>query len=117
MGVISAAERFWEETGPAVTTVDPADIRGLVTTLLGPSGTFLGLGSRVGMSRLLTRSRVAPNRGRASFQKLLMSQPAMGTSRAMAHMNAASSRAMAVTTTLGFLPRAVRRRNLLHNRT
>jgi len=35
----------------------------------------------------------------------------------MAHMNAASSRAMAVTTTLGCLPRLLRRRNLPHSRT
>ena len=39
------------------------------------------------------------------------------TSRAMAHMNASISLAIAVTTTLPFFPREVSRRNRLHNRT
>ena len=37
-----------EETGPVKTTVDPADIRGLGTTLLCPSGACLALGARIG---------------------------------------------------------------------
>ena len=41
----------------------------------------------------------------------------IGTSFAIAHMNAMSSRAIAVTATFGCLPRAVRRRKRLHNRT
>src|SRR5712691_11736945 len=40
-----------------------------------------------------------------------------GTSFAIAHMNAMSSRAIAVTATFGCLPRAVRRRKRLHSRT
>ena len=40
-----------------------------------------------------------------------------GTSFAIAHMNAMSSRAMAVTATFGRLPRATSRRKRLHNRT
>ena len=39
------------------------------------------------------------------------------TSFAIAHMNAISSRAMAVTATFGCLPRATRRRKRLHKRT
>ena len=57
--------RVGEEAGPLNTTVDPADIRGLVTTLVVPSSACLGLGSRVGRGRLVTLSRVAPLRGRA----------------------------------------------------
>ena len=41
----------------------------------------------------------------------------IGTSFAMAHMNAMSSRAMAVTTTFGCLPRATSRRKRLQSRT
>jgi hypothetical protein len=41
----------------------------------------------------------------------------IGTSFAIAHMNAMSSRAMAVTATFGCLPRAVSRRKRLHNPT
>src|SRR3990170_1565411 len=41
----------------------------------------------------------------------------IGTSFAIAHMNAISSRAIAVTTTFGCLPRAVSRRNRLQSRT
>jgi len=62
--------RVEEEAGPLITTVDPADIRGLVTTLVIPSSACLGLGSRVGLSRLVTLSRVAPLRGRASSPTL-----------------------------------------------
>src|SRR5213593_692956 len=57
--------RVGEEAGPLITTVDPADIRGLGTTLVFPSGACLGLESRVGGSRLVTLSRVALFRGRA----------------------------------------------------
>src|SRR3989338_8187387 len=41
----------------------------------------------------------------------------IGTSFAIAHMNAISSRAMAVTATFGCVPRAVRRRKRLQSRT
>src|SRR3970040_768715 len=41
----------------------------------------------------------------------------IGTSLAIAHMNATSSRAMAVTATLGCLPRATSRPKRLHSRT
>ena len=34
MGLVSWADRLREEAGPVNATVDPADIRGLVTTLL-----------------------------------------------------------------------------------
>src|SRR5262249_42199566 len=37
-----------QEAGPATSTVDPAEIRGLVTTLHAPSGACLALGTRVG---------------------------------------------------------------------
>ena len=57
--------RVREEAGPLMTTVDPADIRGLGTTLVFPSGACLGLESRVGRGRLVTPSRVALIRGRA----------------------------------------------------
>jgi hypothetical protein len=63
MGVFSVEGRIWEEAGPAVATVDPADIRGLVTTLLVPSSAFLNLGTRVERTRLLTLPRVAPKPG------------------------------------------------------
>jgi len=43
-----------------MTTVDPADIRGLGTTLVFPSSACLGLESRVGQGRLVTLTRVAP---------------------------------------------------------
>jgi hypothetical protein len=46
-----------------------------------------------------------------------LAQTVRGTSLAIAHMNAISSRAMAVTATFGCLPRAVRRRKRLHSRT
>ena len=42
---------------------------------------------------------------------------ASGTSLAIAHMNAMSSRAIAVTATFGCLPRAVSRRKRLQSRT
>src|SRR3989442_14414379 len=57
--------RVREEAGPLMTTVDPADIRGLGTTLVFPSGACLGLESRVGRGRLVTLSRIALIRGRA----------------------------------------------------
>src|SRR3990170_7132808 len=34
MVVVLPQRAIWEKAGPAITTVDPADIRGLVTTLL-----------------------------------------------------------------------------------
>src|SRR6266436_1547318 len=46
-----------------------------------------------------------------------VAQAVTGTSFAIAHMNAMSSRAMAVTATFGCLPRATSRRKRLHNRT
>ena len=104
-----------------MSTVDRAEIRGLVTTLHSPSGAFLALGTRVGVSRLLTLSRVAPNRGRASclipFSLGFSPQALIFTSRAMAHMKARSSRAIAVTMMLGCLPRALSRRKRLQSRT
>src|SRR5258708_36807985 len=66
--------RVEEEAGPVITTVDPACTRGLVTTLVFPSSACLGLGSRVGVSRLVTLSRVAPLRGRASSPTLPCSE-------------------------------------------
>jgi len=53
-------QRAWTEAGPVKSTVDPADIRGLVTTLLVPSDAFLNLGTRIERTRLLTLPRVAP---------------------------------------------------------
>ena len=44
-------------------------------------------------------------------------QACSGTSLAIAHMKAMSSRAMAVTATLASLPRETRRRNRAHSRT
>src|SRR5258708_31148361 len=52
--------RVREEARPLMTTVDPADIRGLGTTLVFPSSACLGLESRVGLGRLITLTRVAP---------------------------------------------------------
>ena len=104
-----------------MSTVDRAEIRGLVTTLHSPSGAFLCLATRVGVTRLLTLSRVAPNRGRASCLIALSVssslQASSRTSRAMAHMKASSSRAIAVTMMLGCLARALRRRKRLHSLT
>src|SRR6266700_2396802 len=57
--------RVREEAWPLITTVDPADIRGLGTTLVVPSSACLGLESRVGLGRLVTPSRVAPYRDHA----------------------------------------------------
>ena len=113
--------RVGEEAGPLMTTVDPADIRGLGTTLVFPSSACLGLGSRVGLGRLVTLTRVAPTGATPLPRPCRGSRGAgyevMGTSLAMAHMKAASSRAMAVTTTLGCLPRVTRRRKRLQRRT
>src|SRR5712691_808318 len=67
--------RVREEAGPLMTTVDPADIRGLGTTLVFPSSACLGLESRVGRSRLVTLSRVAPFRGRAPSPTLPWCEP------------------------------------------
>ncbi len=109
-----------EEAGPVITTVDPADIRGLVTTLL------------ISVRRL-PRSRhegrlkpplnavegcaiPGPRRFPEPAEIVQCCYAAMGTSLAMAHMKAASSRAMAVTTTLGCLPRAIMRRKRLQSR-
>ena len=100
-------------------TVDPADIRGLVTTLLVPSDACLTLCTRIGRSRLLTPSRVTPNRGRAPTRGLelsLLSHALIGTSFAIAHMKAMSSRATAVTAMFECLPRELSLRNRLHKR-
>ena len=122
MAFPSAAQgRVREEAGPLITTVDPADIRGLGTTLVFPSSACLGLESRVGQGRLVTLTRVAPTGAAPLPRPCRGSRGAgyavMGTSLAMAHMKAASSRAMAVTTTLGCLPRATRRWKRLQRRT
>ena len=88
-------------------TVDPADIRGLVTTLLVPSSACLFLASRIGRGRLITPSRVTPNQGRASARALKSTvQELIATSLLIAHMKAMSSRAIAVMTMLACLPRA-----------
>jgi hypothetical protein len=84
-----------------------------------PSGACLALGTRVGRSRLVTPSRVRPNRGRASaptLERWAFSQSLSGTSLAMAHMKARISRATAVTAMLGCLPREVSRRKRLQSR-
>jgi len=47
--VVSLGEGFRQEAGLVITTVDPADIRGLVTTLLFPSCACLDLGTRIGV--------------------------------------------------------------------
>jgi len=60
MSAPSVLQRARTEAGPVITTVAPADIRGLVTTLLVPSDAFLDLGTRVERTRLLTLPRVAP---------------------------------------------------------
>ena len=94
---------------------------GWVPPYCDPSRACLTLGTRIGRSRLLTSSRVTrkpgphpdadPRRGDGVAQLIA------GTSLAIAHMNAINSRAMAVTATLGCLPRAVSRRKRLHKRT
>ena len=81
----------------------------------------LALGTRVSRSRLLTSSRVArkpgphpdadPRPGGCGRYGLI------GTALATAHMNAISSRAIAVTATFGCFPRATSRRKRLHSRT
>ena len=121
MVLLCGEGRVEERAGPLITTVDPADIRGLSTTLVFPSGACLGLESRVGRGRLVTPSRVAPTGAaplpRPCHGRRRSGHAVMGTSRAMAHMKAASSRAMAVTTTLGCLPLVTRRRKRLQRRT
>src|SRR4029450_2670461 len=104
--------RVREEAGPVNSTVDPADIRGLATTLLKSVG-------HLPRSRHEGRRQPPPNavEGCAEPGPRLFPDPVGGwatmrsqagrvTSRAMAHMKAASSRAMATTATLGCLPRA-----------
>ena len=55
----------WQEARPVDATVDPADIRGLVTTLL-VSVRRLPLSRDEGLGILRASSRVASNRGCAS---------------------------------------------------
>ncbi len=91
-----------------MSTVDPADIRGLVTTLLDSV-------KRLPLSSFEDRPRPPHNavEGDAKPRPRLCSSPEdggvqefNGTSFAIAHMNAISSLAMAVTTTFACLPRA-----------
>ena len=83
---------------------------GWVPPYWGPSGACLGLGTRIDRSRLLTLSRATPVSVVHVPPQLLACYERGGIARAMAHMKAISSRAIAVTTTLGCLPRATRRR-------
>lgn len=116
-----------EGARPIVTTVERSDIRGLVTTVSFPSGAFLILRTRVLAAsrrpRGLRRSRGrAPSRTLnivtfARVSECSKLQPASGTWLAIAHMKAASSRAIAVTTTLGCLPRVSSFWKRLHSRT
>ena len=108
----SCDNRVREEAGPVAATVDPADIRGLVTTLLVSVG-------RLPLSRL-----EGPCRPRNGFEgcakpgQRLFPNPASNscitsiytigpTSCAMAHMKHANSRATAVTTMFRCLPRPI----------
>ena len=92
---------------------------GWVPPYCDPSRACLALGTRVGRSHLLTSSRVArkPGPHLDADPRLGDDYVVIGTSFAIAHMNAISSRAMAVTATFGCLPRAVSRRKRLHSRT
>ena len=93
---------------------------GWVPPCLRPSSAFLSLGSRVGRSRLLTPPRVALTPGPRLCRTPSTMQRAqlwIGTSFAIAHMNAMSSRAIAVTATFDSLPRETRRRKRAHKRT
>ena len=58
-----------------------------------------------------------PRRNQRPLASTLPSYKVMGTCLAIAHMNPASSRAMAVTTRLAFLPRSTSFWNRLHSRT
>jgi hypothetical protein len=108
------------EAGPVLATVDPADIRGLVTTRLWNVAELLR--SRLEYSAEGTTHNVnedSPCRGRASATAMTVfvcagsarSQPLVTlTATAMAHMKATNSRAIAVTTTCLVLPLSVSRR-------
>ncbi len=95
---------------------------GWLPPYLCPLGAFLSSRGE-GLGILITMPRVTPNRGRASYRVpvknmiQISSYAASFTSFAMAHMNEASSLAMAVTATFGFLPRAVSLRYLFESRT
>jgi hypothetical protein len=93
---------------------------GWVLPYLRPSGACLDLGSRVSCSRL-PPTRIAPHRGCVPSNGLSVPpsrvKRAMGTSRAMAPMQAAISRVIATTTWLACFPRAVKCRKRLHKRT
>jgi len=101
-------------------TVDPADIRGLATTLLSsverlPHARHEG---RPPPPRYAPEGcakpgpRLWPSRGLRAGR-----HAGSGTSWAMAHMKASTSRAMAVHTTLVCFPRARSRRKRLQSRT
>lgn len=83
---------------------------GWVPPYWGPSGAGLGLGTRVDRSRLLTLSRATPISVVPARLSSWWCYARAGMARAMAHMKAISSRAIAVTATLGCFPRATRRR-------
>src|SRR5262245_13310924 len=103
-------------------TVDPADIRGLATTLLASVG-CLPL-SRLEYPVVASERRRGLHQTGAASLPLHVGKPSeygvksalcwaygvMETSLAMAHMKPASSRAMATVTTLACLPRDTRRR-------
>ena len=85
-----------------------------------PSRACLTLGTRVGRGRLFTSSRIARKPGphsRRRPESQRSDQAVTATSFAIAHMKAMSSRAIAVTTTLGCVPRPTSRRTRLHSRT
>jgi hypothetical protein len=88
---------------------------------LGPSGACLTRGTRM-PAGLVTPPRVTPHRGGASshgpwnpLRRLLSG--VTGTCLAMAQLKPASSRAMATTTWVACVPRAIKRRTRLHRRT
>jgi hypothetical protein len=99
-----------------MTTVDHADIRGLGTTLLVSVG-CLPRSRHEGLLQSLNVHEDCTDTGAASLPMArhfasvdsedLMAQTASGTCCAMAQMKAAISRAIATTTWLACLPRAV----------
>src|SRR2546422_9665392 len=100
-------------------TVDPADIRGLVTTLLFtvkrlPHSRHEGR-PKPPLNALEGCAKPGP-RPLLDLWNQTSGQLLIGTSLAMAHMKAMSSRATAVAAMFECLPRAVSRRNRLHRR-
>ena len=96
------------------TTVDQALIRGLVTAFRSRLGAFLGLEdgrrARSPATSLVTGVPDLSCSAPALHSEREVARYAGATSRPIAHRKAAISRAIAATTTGGFLPTALRRR-------